>query len=154
MFPINDNLAIPEDEFSWTFARSGGPGGQNVNKVASKAQLRWSLAANTSIPDAVKERLRLAHPSRVTTEGDFLIVSQESRDQEQNRELCLEKLVAFVLRAATVPKARAEDEADQGFPTPEIGRQAARGGSQKRSPQRRERLIVPTSRGVVPEFEK
>jgi ribosome-associated protein len=106
MFPINDHLSIPESEFTWSYARSGGPGGQNVNKVASKALLRWSLAINESIPEAVKARLRAANPSRMTTEGDFLIVSQESRDQEQNRELCLEKLVALVRRAVAVPKAR------------------------------------------------
>jgi len=105
MFPIDD-FVIPESELTWTFSRSGGPGGQNVNKVASKAQLRWAMAGNETIPPAIKERLRTSNPSRVTTEGDFLIVSQESRDQEQNRELCLEKLAALVRRAATVPKAR------------------------------------------------
>jgi ribosome-associated protein len=114
MFTVNDHLSIPLAEFEWTYARSGGPGGQNVNKVASKAQLRWAMAANNSIPEAVKARLRDAHPSRVTTEGDFLVVSQESRDQETNKELCLEKLAEFVRRAAVVPKVRRPTKPTKG----------------------------------------
>ena len=57
MLDINDHIRIPEEEFSWSFVRSGGPGGQNVNKVASKAVLRWNLTASPSVPDDVKDRL-------------------------------------------------------------------------------------------------
>jgi ribosome-associated protein len=106
MLEINPTIHIPESEFSWTFVRSGGPGGQNVNKVASKAVLRWGLNASPSLPDDVKARLRAQHPSRVTVEGDFLVSSQRYRDQERNREDCLEKLREFVLRATAVPKVR------------------------------------------------
>lgn len=106
MIPITDTLSIPDDELSWAYARSGGPGGQNVNKVASKATLRWAMAGSPSIPEAVKERLRANHPSRVTTEGDFLITSQEYRDQERNRERCVEKLVELVSAALQPPKPR------------------------------------------------
>src|SRR5471030_2762697 len=69
---IPPDLEIPDAEFTWTFARSGGPGGQNVNKVASKAQLRWAMAGNTSLPEPIKARLRAANPSRVTLDGEFL----------------------------------------------------------------------------------
>lgn len=101
-----DKFPIPEDELSWSYARSSGPGGQNVNKVASKAILRWSLAASPSVSDAVKARLRLAHPAYVTVEGDFLISSQEFRDQERNRERCREKLASILEAASKIPKAR------------------------------------------------
>jgi ribosome-associated protein len=106
MLDINKTIHIPEAEFSWTFVRSGGPGGQNVNKVASKAVLRWDLNASPSLPAVVKARLRSQHPSRVTVEGDFLVSSQRYRDQERNRQDCLEKLREFVLLAAFVPKVR------------------------------------------------
>jgi len=101
-----ENIPIPEGELIWSYARSSGPGGQNVNKVASKAILRWALASSTAISDAVKARLRSAHPAHVTMEGDFLVTSQEYRDQERNRDRCLEKLAAMVRAAATPPKPR------------------------------------------------
>lgn len=58
MFAVNDRWQIPDHELRWSFARSGGPGGQNVNKVSSKAVLHWNLSGNVSLPEAVKERLR------------------------------------------------------------------------------------------------
>jgi ribosome-associated protein len=106
MLEINDRLRIPEEEFSWTFVRSGGPGGQNVNKVASKAVLRWNLAASPSVPSDVKARLQEQQRQRITNDGDLLLSSQRYRDQERNRLDCLDKLRAFVLRATVVPKAR------------------------------------------------
>lgn len=102
MLVINDAVAISDEEFTWTFARSGGPGGQNVNKVASKAQLAWNFAANSSVPPAVKKRLLEGHPNSLTQDGFFLVTAQETRDQGRNRELCLEKLAEY-LRAALVP---------------------------------------------------
>lgn len=101
-----ESIPIPEGELIWSYARSSGPGGQNVNKVASKAILRWALASSTAISDAVKARLCSAHPAHVTVEGDFLVTSQEYRDQERNRNRCLEKLAAMVRAAATPPKPR------------------------------------------------
>jgi ribosome-associated protein len=106
MLVINERFTIPESELTFTFARSGGPGGQNVNKVSSKAVLRWNLAANTSLPEEAKVRLRGLERRRVTTEGELLVVSQAYRDQERNKQDCLDRLREMVLRALVVPKAR------------------------------------------------
>ena len=106
MIPITETVVIPAAELSWEYARSGGPGGQNVNKVASKATLRWAVAASEALPPEAKARLLAAHPAAVTTEGEFLVTSQEYRDQERNRQRCVEKLTAMVLRALTPPKPR------------------------------------------------
>lgn len=106
MIAVTETVSIPDAELSWEYARSGGPGGQNVNKVASKATLRWAVAASTAIPEAAKARLFASHPSHLTTEGEFLVTSQEYRDQERNRQRCEEKLADMVRAALTPPKPR------------------------------------------------
>jgi ribosome-associated protein len=111
---ITDGVSIPEDELTWTFARSGGPGGQNVNKVSSKAILRWSLAANTSLPADVKQRLHALQRRRITTEGDLLIQGQRFRDQGDNVADCREKLREMVLQALHPPKPRRPTKPSRG----------------------------------------
>ena len=106
MLEINDRLRLPDDELQWSFVRAGGPGGQNVNKVASKAVLRWDVAGSPSLPEDVKARLRAQERRRLTTEGELVLSSQRYRDQERNREDCLQKLRLIVLRAATPPRPR------------------------------------------------
>ncbi len=103
---ITDALQIPDGELIFTFARSGGPGGQNVNKVASKAILHWDLAANTSLPADVRERLRARQRRRVTTEGELVIQGQRFRDQAKNIDDCRDRLREMVLEALAVPKAQ------------------------------------------------
>jgi len=114
MLQVTDTIAIPDEEFVWTYARSGGPGGQNVNKVASKAILRWNLDASQCVSDEVKAKLRSAHPAHATIEGEFLVTSQKYRDQERNREECRTKLAAMVRRAATPPKPRRPTKPSKG----------------------------------------
>jgi ribosome-associated protein len=106
MLEVTSHIRIPLDEFEWSFARSGGPGGQNVNKVASKAILRWKLDASPSVPEDVKIRFRARFPSRITTDGEVVISSELTRDQGRNREDCLEKLAAMLRSAAVAPKVR------------------------------------------------
>jgi ribosome-associated protein len=106
MFIVNERIVIPESEFAWSFVRAGGPGGQNVNKVASKAVLRWNAAGTPSLPDEVKARFLARNRSRITTEGDILVTGQRFRDQEKNRQECLDKLRAMILEALVVPKKR------------------------------------------------
>jgi ribosome-associated protein len=103
---ITEAITIPDDELYFTFARSGGPGGQNVNKVASKAVLHWNLTANTSLPEHVKDRLRTLQRGRITTEGNLVIQGQRFRDQAKNIEDCRERLRQMVLQALHVPKPR------------------------------------------------
>jgi ribosome-associated protein len=106
LLPVTETLAIPLDEFRFEFARSGGPGGQNVNKVNSKAVLRWVPAESPSLPPAVKDRLLRAVASRLTKEGELLVTSQLTRDQSRNVDDCLEKVRELVLAAARPPKTR------------------------------------------------
>jgi ribosome-associated protein len=113
MLHINDRIRIPEEEFTWSFVRSGGPGGQNVNKVASKAVLRWNVIASPSVPADVKTRLQEQQRHRITSDGDFLLSSQRYRDQERNRLDCLDKLRAFILQATAVPKVRKKTRASR-----------------------------------------
>jgi ribosome-associated protein len=114
MLEISDRLRISEDEFTWTFVRSGGPGGQNVNKVASKAVLRWNVVASPSLPDDIKARLQQQQRRRITGDGDLLITSQRYRDQERNRLDCLEKLSGMLRAAAAAPKTRRKTKPSRG----------------------------------------
>jgi ribosome-associated protein len=106
MLEINQRLRIPEQELGWSYVRSSGPGGQNVNKVASKAVLRWDVANSPSVPNYVKARLMSQQANRTTTEGVLILTSQQHRDQERNRQDCLEKLRAILLQAIAIPKKR------------------------------------------------
>jgi ribosome-associated protein len=106
MLKVNDRIVIPLDEFRWDVSRSGGPGGQNVNKVNSKVVLRWSPAASPSLPEPVRRRLLAAISNRLTREGELLIASQLTRDQSRNLADCLAKLRDLVLAAAEPPKIR------------------------------------------------
>lgn len=114
MFEISPTLNIPDDEFEWSYARSGGPGGQNVNKVASKAVLRWNIAGNTSIPADVKIRLALQQKRFFTIDAGVIITSQRYRDQKRNREECLEKLRAMIVQATFIPKLRKKTRPTRG----------------------------------------
>jgi ribosome-associated protein len=114
MLEINDFIRIPDEELTFTFVRAGGPGGQNVNKVSSKAVLRWNLDASPSVPAEVKARLRVQQRRRITLTADLVLTSQQFRDQEKNRRDCLEKLRAIVLQATYVPKARRKTKPTRG----------------------------------------
>jgi ribosome-associated protein len=102
---INETIVIAEDQITWTFARSSGPGGQNVNKVNSKATLRW-LPPAEFLPPAPWGRFRRLAKRFFTTEGEVVIQSQEFRDQAQNIESCREKLRRLLLEAIVPPKRR------------------------------------------------
>jgi ribosome-associated protein len=103
---ISSGLEIPLDEFEFTYARSGGPGGQNVNKVNSKAVLRWSVTASPSLPEDVRERFLTKYASRLTSAGELILTSQKYRDQARNVEDCLEKLRQMITAASEPPTVR------------------------------------------------
>ena len=114
MLAINDTIHVPDSEFQWSFVRAGGPGGQNVNKVASKAVLRWNLEGSASLPADVKARLRTQQRKRITSAGELVLNSQRFRDQDRNRQDCLDKLRDLVRQAALRPKPRRPTKPTRG----------------------------------------
>jgi ribosome-associated protein len=114
MFSVNERIHIPDDELHWSYVRAGGPGGQNVNKVASKAVLRWDVGRTPSLPPEVKARFLAQQPTRITTEGEIVIQSQRFRDQDRNRQDCLDKLRELILLATVVPKVRKKTRRTRG----------------------------------------
>ena len=103
---VKPGLEIPEAELEVAFVRSSGPGGQNVNKVASAVQLRFFLDKNVTLSEDVKSRLRMLAGQRLNDAGELLIVARESRSQEQNRRIAEQKLLDLVRRALVAPRKR------------------------------------------------
>jgi ribosome-associated protein len=103
---IAPGVSVARSELRFAFARSGGPGGQNVNKVNTKAELRVRPGAIAGMSDGARQRLLAAQANRITADGDLLIVADEERSQFANREICVNKLTAFVVAALHEPKVR------------------------------------------------
>ena len=99
-------LVLPDADLSIVFVRAAGPGGQNVNKLATAAQLRFNLAGTTAINERAKARLRVLAGRRVTEEGELLIIARNHRTQEGNRREALARLQALVDAARIEPKLR------------------------------------------------
>ncbi len=100
------DIVLPATDLRVRFSRASGPGGQNVNKVATRAALRFDLRATQALPDEVKDRLRDLAKGRITLRGDLLLTSDRFRDQARNLEDCRRKLRALVLRALVRPRPR------------------------------------------------
>jgi len=103
---VTPQLVIPDADLTVSFVRASGPGGQNVNKVASAAQLRFDLAGTSALAGPVKERLRALAGRRLTEEGAILIIARTQRTQERNRAEALERLAELIRRALPEPLAR------------------------------------------------
>jgi ribosome-associated protein len=106
MIRVTDDIAIGEREISESFVRASGPGGQNVNKVATAVQLRFDARRSPSLSEGVRERLESLAGARLTKEGVIVIFADRFRTQERNRVDALERLVGLIRRAAYVPKRR------------------------------------------------
>ena len=103
---IGPGVVIPESELEWSAVRSSGPGGQNVNKVSSKIELRFAFERSSALAAPVKARLRAIAATRLDALGSIRIVSQATRDRPKNLENARHKLAALVRAALAVPKRR------------------------------------------------
>ena len=133
MLQVTPTLAIPDDELVERFVRSAGPGGQNVNKVATAVELRFDVAQSPSLPEAVRARLLAKRDRRMTGEGVLVINAQRFRTQERNREDARVRLVAFI-------------EGGLHAPTPRIATRPTRASKVRRLEAKRERSTIKQGR--------
>lgn len=129
-------ITIPEQELVERFVRSSGPGGQNVNKVATAVELRFDVAQSPSLPEVVRERLLAKRDRRVTVEGVLVISAQRFRTQERNREDARVRLAAFVDSGLHVPKPRIATKPSRAAKERRIGAKKERGATKRGRAQR------------------
>lgn len=140
-FVINDQIRIPWSELTFTYSRSRGPGGQNVNKVNSKASLRWNVTATDAISEHLKYRLNKRWGTRITTTGDLMLHSDTHRDQRANSDACLQKLREILLDISRPRKPRIATKPSRGAIERRI--ESKRQQSQRKSTRRQSRRIDP-----------
>lgn len=137
MIEVTPTLKIDESEIQYDFIRASGPGGQNVNKVASSVQLRFDVRNSSSLEPAVKERLIKLAGSRVTEDGILIIEAKRYRTQEQNRFDATQRLITWIQKALEKPKERKATR-------PSVTAKAARVGDKKKHGEvKRIRRYVP-----------
>lgn len=132
MLVINSTISIPMSEFDISYARSPGPGGQNVNKVNSKVILRWDVTNTKRLPEHVRKRFLVQWRTRVTKSGHVVIHSHRFRDQPRNYADCLNKIREMIRAATVVPKKRKVTK-------PSAGAKRRRLESKKQNSQRKQR---------------
>lgn len=133
MLEINDQIRIPDEELHFTYARSAGPGGQNVNKVNSKAILHWNVSTTPHLPEPIKQRFLSRYRARITVLGEVVISGQKYRDQLRNIDDCLERLREMI-NVVIAP------------PTPRKRTRPSRGGIERRLRSKRENSERKSSR--------
>ena len=129
---VNANLVLPADEVRWSAVRSSGPGGQNVNKVSSRVELRFDIRASKVLSAAAKARLAQLAGGRVTSDGVLIVVCQQTRDQHRNLELARERLAELVRRSLVPPKRRRATRPTRGARERRLGEKKLLGEKKRR----------------------
>ncbi len=131
---VGDRIRVEGWELRFQYARSAGAGGQNVNKVSSKAILHWAVGGAPGVPPDVRDRFRRRFARRITKEGDLVLASQRHRDQRRNVEDCLDKLAGMLAQVAEAP-------------TPRRPTRPGRGSAERRLREKRVRSDIKRGRG-------
>lgn len=135
--PITARIVIPGEDLRYEFSRAGGPGGQHVNTTDTRVRVRLDLAGTAALREDVKERLRAAHPGKLTAEGELVVTCDARRSRHRNLGEARERLAAFVRTALTPPRPRR--------PT-----RPTRGSQRRRLAAKRQRADVKRGRQKVP----